>query len=55
MWNRHIYVGSVENLDLGKLKMENTQGKVTEGQNRSRGDSELWAKVEKCLWIVWEL
>ena len=39
MWNRRVFVSSLENLDyLEKLKVENPPEKVTERQNRSRGD-----------------
>ena len=31
VWNRRVCVGSLENLDLGKLKVENIPGKVMEG------------------------
>ena len=31
VWNRRVYVGSLENLDLGQLKVENKIGKVKSG------------------------
>ena len=31
VWNWRVCVGSLENLDLGKLKVENIPGKVMEG------------------------
>ena len=37
-WNRRVWVGSLQNLGLGKLKVENTSGVVTEGQSRSKSD-----------------
>ena len=40
MWNKRVCVGSLENLDLGKWEVENTPGKVTEGQ------------IEGSRWIV---
>ena len=38
VWNRRDCEGSLENLDWGKLKIENTPEKVMEEQSRSRGD-----------------
>ena len=38
VWNRLVCVSSLEKLDLGKLRVKNTPGKVTEVQKRSRGD-----------------
>ena len=53
VWNRRVCVGSLENLDLRKLKVESTP----EGRGAGRGvRGKLWADVEKSLWIgIWEL
>ena len=32
VWNRCVWVGSLENLPSGKLKVENTSGKLSEGR-----------------------
>ena len=47
VWNRSVCVGSLENLDLRKLKVENSPGKVTQGQSRWRGDQWIVGRREK--------
>ena len=34
-------------MDLGKLKVDNTSGKITEGQSRSRGDRYIVGRRRK--------
>ena len=41
-------MGSLENSDLGKLKVENTSKKERVDPGVT---AELWTDVEKCLWI----
>ena len=56
-WNRRVCAGSLENLDLRKLKVQTSPEKITEGWSRSRVDRcKLWADVESVYGLeFWEL